>query len=188
MDKQTLVARVRTVLNEYGSDFNFSISEDNVKLDNYIAQALPDAVEMLSAEGKMINPKTANVSVDTGLITLPDDFVSLISVKLATWYIAATYIAEKGSPEYRRAMNTYTPPGLNTPICFRESGNTVAVRPATATDTAILLYNAKLEETFNGDSKAADAVVYMAASLVLAYFEDDNGKNRLAELATLYLK
>lgn len=174
------------MLNEYGADLTLSISDDNVKLDNYIEQALSDAVAMLATEGRTINPKSISISAESGMYSLPDDFVSVISVELPEWNVAATRIVGKNTPEYRRAKNIYTPPGVNTPICYREGAATFVCVPSGG--DAKMLYNATLVDTFSGDDKTADAVAYMAASLVLAYFEDDNGKNRLAELAMLYLK
>lgn len=190
MKKEDLASRVKTVLNEYGSDLALSISDDNVKLTNYIDQALDDAVVVLSKEGVAINPKYVKVEVvsnnQDSWVDKPEDFISIISIKLDTWERSVTRLSPLNSAEFKRSENKYTKPGKNSPICYSNGDGMIYCAPTG--DNVAFMYNAKLGESFLGDENAANAVVYMAASLVLAYFEDDNGKNRLAELASLYLK
>lgn len=191
MTKDDLKSRVKTVLNEYGGDLALSISDDNVKLANYIEQALDDAVAVLSKEGAVINPKDCETEVTSSnklaWVDMPEDFLSLISLKLDLWERDVNHLSPLNSAEYKRSQNKYTKPGNNSPICYSLGEGMIYCEPI-GDNVETFMYNAKLGGKFYGNENAANAVVYMAASLVLAYFEDDNGKNRLAELASLYLK
>lgn len=180
MERSELVNRVKTILNEAGEDVTLSIADDVLSLTDYIERALPDAVAVIAKEGLKINP-TSLTSISDGKVALPDEFLSIIEVKLDNWNIALTGVEKKGSLAYRRAMNQYTAPTRNNPICFREGANSIVCLPKG--DIDVFLYNAALGETFNGDEVAANAVAYMAASMVLSIFGDDAGAARLKNIA-----
>lgn len=187
MNRSELVDMVRTVLNEHGEDLTFSIADDNVRLNDYINRALPDAVVSLAVDGRAINPATETMTANAeGTYTLPDDFVSLVKAKLSNWVGVATKVIEPTEPEYRRAMNTYTAPGVNNPVCLRDGISTIMFLPQGTVKEFV--YNATLGEAFNGNERACKAVVYMAAALVCSYFEDNAGMQRLAEMAKMYVK
>lgn len=185
MNKTELISMVRTVLNEHGEELALSISDDNVKLNDYIDRALPDAVAKLAVDGKRINPKSLNSTIDYGVVEVPEDFISLAEVKLTTWKIPVVSVVEPYSPEYRRAMNRYTAPGAFSPICLRD-GDNFKLLPTGNVERFV--YNATLGDEFYGDARAASAVVYMAAALVCSYFEDDAAGQRLSEQAMTFLK
>lgn len=185
MTKAELASMVRTVLNEHGEELSLSITSDNVKLNDYINRALPDAVALLSVGGRWINATEHTPTISDGVFVLPEDFLSVIVLKLKNWRIPVTDITEVGTPEYRRAMNEFTAPGVHSPICLRAGGDKVKCLPAG--ECEMFIYNAMLGENLNGDDKACKAVAYMAAALVCSYFEEDNGKQRLSELAMSFL-
>lgn len=213
-----ITQKVRDILNEHGGDNALSITTDRVLLDEYIECAIPDAVIILAQRGFRVNPKTQNTrnpkTQETGNavvgepdnnIKLPGDFVSLIYVKLGQWKRKVTRVTEVGSPEYNMAMNVYTAPGVNTPMCYKEgdtliclpdkpvkSGDTPAVE---SVDTFIMEYNAEYKQPENDDTaaltaspKEAAAVCYMTAALVMGMFGDDQGKQRLSDISTNMLQ
>lgn len=218
MKHADIVQKVRDILNEHGGDNALSITTDRVLLDEYIECAIPDAVIILAQRGFRVNPKTQNTrnpkTQNTGNavvgeqgndIKLPGDFVSLIYVKLGQWKRKVTRVTEVGSPEYNMAMNVYTAPGVNTPMCYKE-GDTLICLPdkpvksndtpaVESVDTFIMEYNAEYKKPENDNTvaltaspKEAAAVCYMTAALVMGMFGDDLGKQRLSDISTNMLQ
>lgn len=214
MTHQEIVSKVKTILNEHGTDIDLSISDDRVLIKDYIEAAIPDAVVMLAQKGFRVNPKTQDTrnaeTQETGNavveepgndIKLPTDFVSLIYAKLGQWKRKVTRITEVGSPEYNMAMNVYTAPGVNTPMCYKEGDTLICLpdEPVKSNDTPavesvdsfIMEYNAEYKKPTDADAvaltaspKEATAVCYMTAALVCGMFGDDNGKQRLSDIST----
>lgn len=226
MKHDEIIQKVRGILNEHGGDNALSITTDRVLLDEYIECAIPDAVIILAQRGFRVNPKTQNTrnpetqetgnpeSQNTGNavveependIKLPDDFVSLIYVKLGQWKRKVTRVTEVGSPEYNMAMNVYTAPGVNTPMCYKK-GDTLICLPdepvksddtpaVESVDTFIMEYNAEYKKptdtnvvALTASPKEAAAVCYMTAALVMGMFGDDQGKQRLSDISTNMLQ
>lgn len=218
MKHSEITQKVRDILNEHGGDNALSITTDRVLLDEYIECAIPDAVIILAQRGFRVNPKTQNTrnpkTQETGNavvgeqgndIKLPGDFVSLIYVKLGQWKRKVTRVTEVGSPEYNMAMNVYTAPGVNTPMCYKE-GDTLICLPdepvksgdtptAESVDSFIMEYNAEYKKPEDDDTaaltaspKEAAAVCYMTAALVMGMFGDDQGKQRLSDISTNMLQ
>lgn len=196
MTHEDLVTRIKDVLNEHGEPFGLSIADDTMLLGDYIPVALSDAVAMLGAKGYRVNVKSGsvNAAIPLGLtpvtpsnvIDIPEDFVRLLWMKAAAWKRAVTSLTEMGSPEYVLAMNVYTAPGINSPVVYRD-GDTMVALPFKE-DVIDYEYNATYDgAVLNADEKMAKAVVYMAAALVMAFFENDNGKQRLSELAMSFV-
>lgn len=186
MEHTEIVQKVRDILNEHGGDDGLSIATDRVLLDEYIESAIPDAVIILAQKGYRVNVAPASGSA-TPDIQIPDDFINLLSLKVGTWIKGVTKIAEPGSPEYFFAHNGFTPPGVNTPVCYREGGKIVCM-PVGDTDTYTMEYNAGYSTGLEAEAKEAVAVCYMAAALVLGMFGDDQGKQRLSDIATNMLQ
>jgi hypothetical protein len=234
MKHDEIIQKVRDILNEHGGDNELNITTDRVLLDEYIECAIPDAVIILAQRGFRVNPKTQNTrnpkTQETGNpktqntgnavveepgndIKLPDDFVSLIYVKLGQWKRKVTRVTEVGSPEYNMAMNVYTAPGINTPMCYKE-GDTLICLPdkpvksddtpavegddtptVESVDTFIMEYNAEYKQPTEANAvaltaspKEAAAVCYMTAALVMGMFGDDQGKQRLSDISTNMLQ
>lgn len=234
MKHDEIIQKVRDILNEHGGDNALSITTDRVLLDEYIECAIPDAVIILAQRGVRVNPKTQETrnpktqetrnpeTQETGNpetqntgnavveepgndIKLPADFVSLIYVKLGQWKRKVTRVTEVGSPEYNMAMNVYTAPGVNTPMCYKE-GDTLICLPdepvksddtpaVESVDTFIMEYNAEYKQPTDANAvaltaspKEAAAVCYMTAALVMGMFGDDLGKQRLSDISTNMLQ
>lgn len=218
MKHDDIIQKVRDILNEHGGDNALSITTDRVLLDEYIECAIPDAVIILAQRGFRVNPKTQNTrnpkTQETGNavvgeqgndIKLPGDFVSLIYVKLGQWKRKVTRVTEVGSPEYNMAMNVYTAPGVNTPMCYKEGDTLICLpdKPVKSGDTPtvesvdsfIMEYNAEYKKPENDNTvaltaspKEAAAVCYMTAALVMGMFGDDQGKQRLSDISTNMLQ
>lgn len=185
MELDVLKSRVKAILNEEGEDIALELSDDTVMLGDYIDRALPDAVAMLSTEGKAVNPKSASVSADNkGVISLPPDFISLVEIMATSWGRALSSTTPVNSPVYRRAMNPRTAPAKYSPICYRKGGNSLVALPVGSITSFV--YNAALGTDFLGDEVAATAVCYMAAALVMSYFENEAAAQRLKNIAISY--
>ena len=203
MKHHEIVNKVKSILNEHGEVDVLSIGDDRVQLENYIAVAIPDAVVMLASKGYAVNKADFN-GVNSEGISVPKDFISLIAVRLEGWKKTVTQLTEVGSVEYVMAMNEYTKPGVNTPVCYKENDVIICLPYKEDSSLGVSLYNAKYnpykknEETgemvvdesyeLNAEPKEATAVCYMAAALVLGMFEDDNGKQRLSDISTNMLQ
>lgn len=196
MTHADIVNKVKSILNEHGEVDAVSIDEDRVLLEDYIESAIPDAVIMLAQKGYRVNVATTDTRTDDKIM-LPEGFISLLSVKLASWKKTITGLTEVGSPEYVMAMNEYTAPGVNTPVCYKD-GCTLVCLPDEkddkgAYDVFKLESNVEHSKGENeswddvnlcAEPKEATAVCYMAAALVLGMFGDDTGKQRLSDVAT----
>ena len=202
MKHAEIVQKVRDILNEHGGDDGLSIGTDRVLLEDYIAVAIPDAVIMLAQKGYRVNAvEFAKRNSFNNNIDLPTDFISLISIKLGKWKKAVTKITEVGSPEYNMAMNPYTAPGVNSPMCYKQGWTLVCIPDlpvGSGYDTFKLECNVKYNPyddkgvdpmfVISAEEKEATAVCYMAAALVLGMFGDDQGKQRLSDISTNMLQ
>lgn len=165
MTHTELVNEVLVKLNEIGYSDNVSlISDDGLRLTDYIETAIRDAVMQLDR----VNPKEVDVAA-SGVVVLDEDFVSLLEVNGASWKRAVSTITEKGTPEYVMAMNEFTQPGVNTPMVIRESERSLKLLPATS---GSMIYNAAYDgEGITGESESRQ-VVNVAAEIVLKILEN----------------
>lgn len=191
MEHAKIVQKVRDILNEHGGDDGLSIGTDRVQLEEYIESAIPDAVIMLAQKGYRVNV-VKSTSVGMSSCNAPN-FLSLVSVENPTWNKIVTTLTEVGSPEYIMAMNEFTAPGKNTPICYKtvDEGQSVILHfmPDVVPDKTEVIFNTKYNgETLNAEPKEATAVCYMTAALVLGMFGDDQGKQRLSDISTNMLQ
>ena len=192
MTHQEIVNKVKSILNEHGEVDAVSIGEDRVLLEDYINEAIPDAVIMLAQKGYRVN--VAKSTLISSKSCVAPGFLSLVSVKSPTWNKIVTTLTEVGSPEYIMAMNEFTAPQKNTPICYRTiepilQGVTLHFMPDVVSDQTEVIFNTKYDgETLNTEPKEATAVCYMTAALVLGMFGDDQGKQRLSDISTNMLQ
>lgn len=193
MTHNEIVEKVKSILNEHGEVDALSIVDDRVQLENYINTAIPDAVVMLANRGYRVNAVVnATQNLNAGAVPIPADYVGLLTLKLDGWKRAVAHLTVVGSQEYNVAMNDYTRPGVNSPMCYRDGGKIVCL-PTSGT-TYSIEYNAVYDALGNADyelkagPKEAVAVCYMAAALVLGMFGDDVGKQRLSDISTNMLQ
>jgi hypothetical protein len=188
MTHEDIVQKVRDILNEHGGDDAISISTDRVLLKEYIESAIPDAVIMLAQKGYRVNVKTLNNVDFEDDVIFEDDFVSLILVRSAQWKKVVTKLTDMNSPEYVMAQNEFTRPGEHSPIVFWDGAYLYSI-PGAGSE-AVVVYNAKYDanDGIAAEPKEATAVCYMTAALVLGMFGDDQGKQRLSDIATNMLQ
>lgn len=191
MTHTEIVEKVKSILNEHGEVDAVSIGENRVLIEDYINLAIPDAVIMLAQKGYRVNVvERSNIfPEDLGF----EDFVSLIMISSPSWKKTVIRLTDINSPEYEMAQNPYTKPGIYNPIAYSfNGGGDVMVMPDVVDGANVemrVLYNAQYDgETLNAEPKEATAVCYMAAALVLGMFEDDQGKQRLSDVATNMLQ
>ena len=192
MTHHEIVDKVKSILNEHGKVDALSISDDRVQLENYIAVAIPDAVVMLASKGYRVNV-IKSTSIGETSCNAPG-FISLVSVESPTWNRIVTTLTEVGSPEYIMAMNKFTAPNKNTPICYKTvepilQGVTLHFIPDITAGETEVIFNTEYDgENLKAEPKEATAVCYMAAALVLGMFGDDQGKQRLSDICTNMLQ
>lgn len=187
MTHTEIVQKVRDILNEHGGDDAVSIGTDRVLLEEYIESAIPDAVIMLAQKGYRVNAVKAT-SVGAKSVAVPG-FISLVYAHdNITWKKAVTKVTEVGSPEYVMAMNQYTSPGVNTPMCIKKEDEVLEFLPSFSASGTVLYNKGYDGKSLSAETKEATAVCYMAAALVLGMFGDDTGKQRLSDVSTNMLQ
>ena len=213
MTHTEIVNKVKSILNEHGEVDAVSIGEDRVLLEDYIESAIPDAVIMLAQKGYRVNAVSfSNIAgAETDVVSedlIFDDFISLIYAFSPAWIKPVTELTDVNSPQFKMAKNPYTAPGYNNPIGYSmPGGNLVFLPDMDRLERPVKIngfYNAKynpyktnaetgkkeLDENYelNAEPKEAAAVCYMTAALVLGMFGDDQGKQRLSDIATNMLQ
>lgn len=203
MTEQEIISKTKAILNEIGEEENFSLlSEDTVKIEEYIKSVIPDAVGIIqmNSPARCINKKHAD-SVNNAIspdlegkcvVVVPNDFVSLIAIKLSNWKRACIVSYGMDSEEYKRQCNPVTMAGAYKPICingYDNEGKRVLILYSTkvATKLEMFVYEAKYIAGAGIDIDAketvASAVCYMAASLVYSIFENRNTAQQMKEIA-----
>lgn len=193
MTEQEIITKVRAIMNEAGEEAKLSLlSEDTVKLDEYIKSAIPDAVNIIIANSpvrcvnKKLGPTSGVVSGDNGreYIILPDDYVSLIAFKLSGWKRMVAVLYPITSEEYKIQSNEFTRSGTHKPMCFLNYSKTgqrileyYAIGTANPTVVDTFVYEGKYESEEGIDLSTNDplaiAICYMCASLVYSIFENE---------------
>lgn len=182
-----IVARIKDILSEHGGEVSVDIFADPVVLEDYITRAISDAVTLLGAKGYRVNvARFTGQEMNLDGLDVPVDYVALLLLKLDTWNVALTEEVAVGSERYRIAMNVYTKPGKNSPVVYRQGDLLVCVPHG---EVEYGEYNAVYDgKNLNAEEREAAAVAYMAAALVMGFFEDDNGKQRLSDISTNILQ
>lgn len=202
VDESVIIEKVRSILNEIGSDETLPIiSEDTLSIDEYIKSVIPDAVTAVSEGGLLpVNPKTAEIESVTSdndgvcVIDVPSDFLRLISIKLEPWRMSVSIAYKEGSEEHKRQSNPFTRSGISSPCAI------ITDKP----NRKLMLYSSYPDEETKVDTFAYDAmydgtlsieqtdkqflaVCYMCAYLVYTIFEN-NSAERLLNIAKEYMK
>ncbi len=207
MTAQEIVDKVKAIMNEIGEEENLTLlSEDTVKIEEYIKSAIPDAVGLvqLNSPVRCVNKKIGTSAAGTAdssgkcVVALPSDYVSLIAVKLAGWRRACVTAFAMNSEEYRRQCNPYTKAGSHKPVCVLGYGSTGAkelwlysIEAGGSFNVELFAYEAKYDSSEGIDLESNDpialAVCYMAASLVYSYFENKQTADEMKAIALSYI-
>lgn len=202
MTQDQIIAKVRSIMNETGADESLSLlSEDTVKLDEYIKSCIPDSVNLvvISSPVRCVNKKAyspttiTNNGDGTGYVVLPTDYISLIAFKMSVWNKVVVKAATLDSQAYAAQRNPITRSGKNKPICVLNyiAGGRVleyySIGPTETPSVSMFLYEAKYDPTtgidLNENDPIAIAVCYMCASLVYAIFENNNTAKEMKTMA-----
>lgn len=198
MDKQSVISKTRTIMNETGANETLALlSEDTVKLDQYIEAVIPDAINMLSAM-ENIDPMmlplgsggSASTSNGCSVISIPDDYIRFGAVRLSGWKREAQTCFPYGGEEYKIQHNDVTRSGVSKPSCvyaFSSSGRCIECFPSGS-----LLYFKYVKRTDSNDvstalsgmdSRLSGALCYVCAHLVYNIFEMPEQGKRMLEIA-----
>jgi hypothetical protein len=146
---------------------------------------------MLAQKGYAVNVYEFNMAVVSGqdrvILSGDTDFISLISLQLKGWKVATKTVHSIDSPAYIMAMNPYTGPTASKPFCWDNGYSIMAMPPG---EIELGVYNGVYDgaNLYPRGEKEATAVCYMTAALVLGVFGDDQGKQRLSDIATNMLQ
>lgn len=191
VSKEDIVSKVRAIMNEIGEDAKTSLlDEDTVKIDEYIASCIGDAVNLViqNSPNRCVNPKSSltssvtNNGDGTGYVTVPDDYVSLVAFKMSGWKRIVSKADDLDSEVYKAQCNPATRAGKFKPVCilsYKDKQRVLEYYSLGKDDTPKLdmfTYEARYNETeglnMEKDSPLFGAVCYMTASLVYSIFEN----------------
>ena len=199
--ESVLIDKVRALLNEVQSENSVSlITDDTLQLDRYITELLPEAVLFVQMNKKsgVVNGKSYadfNFSICNGgygVITLPEDYVRLVALKLDNWQHPCYNTSQPGSLADVAQTNRYTRAGRCSPVCVEvtsDEGVILNVYPVEEDSTPVveyLLYEARYDGNKGLASKSdflLQAVAYQCAGLVCNVFEKYDAANAFMGLA-----
>ena len=206
--EQTMVAKVRQLLGEASEDSGVSlITDDTLLLDKQIRSLLPEAVllvQMNKTRG-VVNVKSTtscNIVADheTGkaVVTLPPDYVRLVSLKLTEWNTACTTAHPIGSLAQSMQNRKYMRAGKSSPVCIEGvdelNNHQLTLYPVVGNgSTAIehLIYEARYnagEGISGGDQALENAVTYQCAALLCSVYEKIEAANTFQSFAAALCK
>lgn len=208
ISEQTLVEKVRLLLGDASEDSGVSlITDDTLLLDKQIKSLLPEAVllvQMNKGRG-VVNVKSTtscNLLPDTdagnAVMTLPSDYVRLVSLKLTEWDTACTTTHPLGSLAHSVQRHKYMRAAKSAPVCIEgvdELNNLqltlypVVGKGSTAIEYFIYeaRYNAG-EGISGGDEALVNAVTYQCAALLCSVFEKMEAANTFQGFAAALCK
>lgn len=189
-----IVDKVRIIMNEAGEEDSLHLlSEDTVKLTEYIKSVIPDAIDMVTmvAPLRCINTSQMPIS-STGLcvsLALPNGFLRLASLKFKEWKRAVSYVFSCNSEMYKIQHNPVTTAGVNKPCCvfaYDQMNPVIECFPPGVLEYFHYVKSA-VSESENGISAAKEelypAICYMCASLVYTIFENPNTAEKMKTIA-----
>ena len=123
-----LVKEVRVTLDENQVESEYlQSSTENMELNEIIRSKMPDAVRgivemcpvsLLNADALTLADDDLTTNKDgSGYVVLPNDFLRLVSFKLASWNRAVTSVADEGSPTGLMQRNAFTRGTPMKPVC-----------------------------------------------------------------------
>ncbi|MDR3142105.1 MAG: hypothetical protein LBU37_10320 [Tannerellaceae bacterium] len=199
MTVQGITDKARAILNETGEAPPLELlSEDTVRLNDYIRSVIPDAVFLIS-KLKECPPRYLNageiasgtVNADDGCTTavLPADFIRLVAVRLEGWKREVQSVFPYGSEEYKKQHNAITRSGVNKPVCvFANSQNNDTIECFPSGDILYFRYVANLSEINDNElgklgDELFESICYMCAYLVYSIFENPGTADRMKTIA-----
>lgn len=187
---EDIVAKVRVKLDEIGLDESEMMDalEDNTNLDSVIKSCIAEAYRLInmSADISMLEgvQGTASLSIDSnkvGRVTLPDNFLRLVSVRLSSWISSYSKLITENSPEYRMQSNKWVCGSPECPVAalVHRNGDRVLelFKAASENDTLtsfvyIPSVSSDAESVIISD-QLAESLIYYVAALAMVTFRED---------------
>lgn len=192
----TIVTEVRLRLDEIGANDSemIDVDKDDSELDSIIKAVIPDAYRlvMLGADESMLEGKesteTCTIDASTGIasVKVPDNFLRLVSVRMKSWYSAASDVILENSSEYRQQSDPYACATYEHPVAAIvhkvENGKSQRYielyKPKDMTDTLshfvyIPTHDSDSDE-YDVPSQLREAVIWYVAALSLVAVRDDH--------------
>lgn len=193
MTETEIISKVRAIMNEIGEEASLSLlSEDTVKMDEYIKSVIPDAVNIIieNCPNRCVNRKTdTTTQVSDGVIIKPDDYVRLIALQLTGWKRMVSLTYPIGSKQYKLQTNEFTTAGVNKPVAIDSytADKQILLCYPKESSIALFVYEAKYNSAdglkLDSSDPVAIAVCYMCASLVYSIFENQNTAKEMRDLS-----
>lgn len=177
---EELVKEVRITLDENAAQSEYlQANVDNLELDEIIRAKIPDAARDVTetADVELLEPEVMATEVTTnehgGVLTIPEDFLRLVSLKMVGWNRSVTMTAGEGSDIEKMQRNPYTRGNKTKPVCvlsMNTEGKKVLEYFGTseAVERALYIPIPKVEgETIGISRLLRQAIVKRAAGLTL---------------------
>lgn len=203
MTEQEIINKVKAILNEIGEEETLSLlSEDTVKIEEYIKTSIPDAVSLIQMNspvrcvnkksGILNSPELTPDKEGKCIVSVPDDFVSLIAIKLSNWKKTCIVVHNMDSEVYKQQCNPYTKAGCYKPVCvmgYDDSGNRVLMLYSANSMVKLDMFVYEAQYTsgsgleLNINEPIAQSICYMIASLVYSIFENKEAASEMKTIA-----
>ena len=178
--------KIRTILNETGSEDSFSlISVDTVKLDDYIKSVIPDAVRFVTSQNipdlylpvESVSSATVNSEDGCSVVVVPSNFMRFLSCRFSGWKREVQEIGDKEA--YKANHNPITRAGVNKPECVyanTSSGKVIECFPSGTLSYFRYVKSVSIptndSETLAVSERILESICYAAAYLVYSIFEN----------------
>ena len=126
LTKSEIYEKVRAFLDELGdNDAGFMLSDkDSSELNTIIDKVTPLSVRNIHIsapyrmlDGDMYEPSDFSVENKKATMTLPENFLRLVQVKLSSWSAPVVNVVTEDMPEYRMQANEYMRGTYYKPVC-----------------------------------------------------------------------
>jgi hypothetical protein len=126
---EELIRDVRITLDENANQSAYiKANRDNLELDEIIREKLPEAARDITeaAPIESLEPDVMETEAipheGGGILTVPDDFLRIVSLKMKGWSRSVTAIADEGSDIELMQRNKYTKGTTIKPVCVFVKG------------------------------------------------------------------
>lgn len=195
MERSALINKVKTRIDEVSmsGDVIVEVGVENSKpYDSIISELLDEsALEvLLKAPFYRLNITSGNPSVyaddTTGSLTLPDDFLRLVSLRMSDWQQPVTELAIAGDEVAKRQANKFLRGGKAKPVGVlskTNAGYQINYYSSSSHDVEEFLYIKRDTAENIADSQLVDAMVWVCAGKTLSVLGEVNLSNLCYENA-----
>ena len=170
-------------MNEIGEEENLSLlSEDTVKLAEYIESVIPDAINLIAQD--------ENVSIS---LLNNGNILRFVSLRLSGWKREVQRVSPFGSEDYKIQHNAVTRSGVNKPSCvFSHNKTGLCIECFPSGELQYFNYVKSMtdlsdDSLSNYGESLMPAICYACAYLVYNIFEMPNVAERMLKIAVQVL-